>query len=86
MNDYLTFKEGDKMAIRIRIVDGYTIALCAAITEPKEGDLYLDDSMHHALTTKFGLDWLEEGSLEKSLADERLVPLMEREQEVQNDR
>jgi len=67
------------MAIRIRIVNGYTIALCAACTESKEGDLYLDDSVHHALSTKFGLDWYEEGSLDKSLADDRLVPLMKAE-------
>ena len=42
-----------KMAIRIRKVDGITIALCAAETNEKLGDLYLDDSIHHALSTKF---------------------------------
>lgn len=67
------------MAIRIRKVNGVTIALCAAETNPKPGDLYLDDTIHHALATKFGLDWHKEGFLEKSLADEKLVILMEKE-------
>lgn len=64
------------MAIRIRKVKGHTIALCAAETKAKEGDLYLDDSIHHALSTKFGLDWKQEGALEKSLADPILEELM----------
>ena len=64
------------MAIRIRKVNGRTIALCAACTKPKEGDLYLDDNIHHALSTKFGLDWYEEGQLDDPLADTRLVSLM----------
>ena len=67
------------MAIRIRRVNGHTIALCAAETKPKEGDLYLDDSIHHALSTKFGLDWKEEGFVEKSLADPILEKLMAEE-------
>lgn len=67
------------MAIRIRKVKGYTIALCAAETKPIEGDLYLDDSMHHALTTKFGLDWFSEGFLAHPMADKKLVKLMEKE-------
>ena len=68
------------MAIRIRKVNGYIIALCAAVSKPKEGDLYLDDSAHHALSTKFGLDWYEEGRVDKPLANERLVKLMRREE------
>ncbi len=67
------------MAIRIRKVNGVTIALCAAETNKKFGDLYLDDSIHHALSTKFGLDWHEEGFLDESLADEDLIDLMKRE-------
>jgi hypothetical protein len=69
------------MAIRIRKVKGKTIALCAAETFPKEGDVYLDDNIHHALSTKFGLDWKSMGFLEDSLADEDLVKLMEQEAE-----
>ena len=54
------------MAIRIRKVDGKTIALCAAKSIPKEGDLYLDDSIHHALTTKFGLDFYDRKTIRTS--------------------
>ena len=61
------------MAIRIRKINGFTVALCAADTKPEEGDLYLDDSAHHALSTKFGLDWYSEGRLDDPLADERLL-------------
>jgi len=64
------------VAIRIREINGYTIALCAAETKSKKGDLYLDDSIHHALSTKFGLDWKEEGFVKKSLADPILEKLM----------
>ena len=45
------------MAIRIRVVDGVMVALCAARSVPKEGDVYLDDAMHYALSTKFALDF-----------------------------
>ena len=64
------------MAIRIREIKGYVVALCAAETKPEPGDLYLNDSIHHALSTKFGLDWVQEGFLEKSLADPILEDLM----------
>ena len=67
------------MAIRIRKINNITIAVCAAKTEAKEGDLYLDDSIHHALSTKFGLDWYSEGWVKKTLADEVLVDLMIKE-------
>ena len=68
------------MAIRIRKIDGKIIAICAALSEPKEGDVYLDDSMHHALITKFGLDWESMGFVKDSLADESLIPLMKKEE------
>lgn len=45
------------MAIRIREVEGVLIALCAAETDPQEGDLYLDDNAHYALAAKFARDW-----------------------------
>lgn len=67
------------MAIRIRKIQGITIALCAAETKPKKGDLYLDDPAHHALTTKFGLDWYNEGFLKDAMADDILVELMQKE-------
>jgi len=41
------------MAIRIRTVGDTVVALCAAETDKKEGDIYLDDNIHHALMDKF---------------------------------
>ena len=71
------------MAIRIRKINNITIAVCAAKTEAKEGDLYLDDSAHHALSTKFGVDWYSEGLVDDPLADEELVNLMFKEEKKQ---
>lgn len=69
------------MAIRIRIIDGYCIALCAAITEEKEGDLYLNDDIHHALSTKFWLDFRSEGIvLSEACEDLELTARMVQEQ------
>ena len=56
------------MAIRIRriknekAIGGFSyIALCAAKSKSEEGDIYLDDGMHHALHRKFWDDFsLEE--------------------------
>ena len=47
------------MAIRIRVVNGQTIALCAARSVEKEGDIYLDDAVHNALSNKFARDYNE---------------------------
>ena len=65
------------MAIRIRKIEGTTIALCAARSQPEDGDLYLDDNIHHALSTKFGLDWNKEGIIDDPLTDDNLVLLMQ---------
>ncbi len=64
------------MAIRIREINGITVALCAAKTTAEDDDIYLDDSVHHALCTKFGVDWFEEGRLIADLADENIKKLM----------
>ena len=64
------------MAIRIRKVNGTTVALCAAKTTANKNDIYLDDAAHHALSTKFGVDWVGEGFLEKDLADEQIKKIM----------
>lgn len=45
------------MAIRLRQVNSIWIALCAARSVPKEGDVYLDDAQHHALGCKFSSDY-----------------------------
>ena len=68
------------MAIRIRKVGETIVAICAALSEAKEGDIYLNDSVHHALVTKFGLDWQSMGFTKDSLADERLIPIMKKEE------
>lgn len=67
------------MAIRIRDIDGKKVALCAAKSEPKDGDIYLDDSVHHALTTKFGLDFFSMGFIDDPMADELLIYKMAKE-------
>lgn len=45
------------MAIRLRTVDGVRVALCAVESDPKPGDIYLDDGDHYALAAKFRRDW-----------------------------
>lgn len=50
------------MAIRLRHVEGVgLIAICAARSVEKPGDIYLDDGAHHALSVKFGDDFASEG-------------------------
>lgn len=49
------------MAIRIRRVDGHVVALCAARSVEKPGDLYLDDAVHMALSRKYWMDYPEMG-------------------------
>lgn len=53
------------MAIRIRVVNGETVALCAAEHEAQAGDHYLDDAEHHALTVKFEADFRSMGMLKE---------------------
>jgi hypothetical protein len=65
------------MAIRLRNVNGLTVALCAAETDYQVGDTYLDDAEHHALSTKFALDWQSEGLIENPPVDSDLVAVME---------
>ncbi len=60
------------MAIRIRKVEDIWIALCAVESDAQEDDIYLDDGIHYALTTKFMDDFNFE-------ADERLLKLMNKE-------
>lgn len=65
------------MAIRIRIVDGVTVALCAVESDEQKGDIYLDDGAHHALSTKFGLDFHSMGFMDDPCADYIVVAAME---------
>lgn len=69
------------MSIRIREIEGETVALCAAKTEAKEGDTYLNDCAHHALMTKFTVDLASEGWLVKNTPiDEKVKELMLKEE------
>jgi hypothetical protein len=52
------------MAIRLRrTADGTLVAICAARSVEKVGDVYLSDEAHHALSIKFDLDFGEMGFL-----------------------
>lgn len=44
------------MAIRLRVVNGQLVALCAARSIPQPDDFYLDDAQHDALNEKFMRD------------------------------
>ena len=67
------------MAIRIREINGITVALCAVESDERPGDIYLDDAAHHALTTKFGLDWQSMGFIENPPIDFRVAKEMEKQ-------
>lgn len=68
------------MAIRVRIINGRTVALNARLTKEQEGDTYLDDAAHHALSTKFGVDFKSMGFMEDDCADEVIKKLMKDEE------
>lgn len=68
------------MAIRLRQIDGCWIAICAARSVEKLGDVYLDDGQHHALTVKFEADFAEEGLMRQVSAGEPELALMQAEE------
>jgi hypothetical protein len=69
------------MAIRIRNVKGKVVALCAALSKEKKGDIYLGDAEHHALSTKLEIDFWSEGIIkELGTVDECLIRIMQKEQ------
>jgi hypothetical protein len=45
------------MAIRLRRVEGEWVALCAAETDAKKGDIYLHDGLSYALMLKMCRDY-----------------------------
>ena len=55
------------MSIRIRNVGGVLVALCAARSIEKPGDVYLDDAQHHALAEKFSEDFASEGVCSRAI-------------------
>lgn len=68
------------MAIRLRRTNAGLVALCAARTIPKDGDIYLDGNAHHALYVKFDLDFASEGLLKSIYADSEEAKAMEVEE------
>ncbi len=60
------------MAIRLRMVDGHWIALCAAETSVRLEDIYLTDGMHTALSDKFRADFVKMGFIKPTEAKEKL--------------
>ena len=72
------------MSIRIRKTNGNTIAICAAKSKSQEGDIYLDDNVHHALSTKFAQDFHNMGFMNgRHLGDSILIKLMKQEEDYQ---
>jgi hypothetical protein len=67
------------VSIRIRNVNGTLVALCAARSIEKPGDIYLDDAMHHALAEKFSRDAYGEGD-HRALYDTEHAKLAEIEE------
>ncbi len=47
------------MAMRLRTVNGVMVALCAAKTKDEEGDIYIDDGFHYAISQKYWRDYDE---------------------------
>lgn len=72
------------MAIRLRMIHDlgkdYWVALCAAKTKEQKGDIYLDDNHHHALYTKFAIDFNSEGLKTADWADQTIAKLMREEE------
>jgi hypothetical protein len=52
------------------------------LSKEKKGDIYLGDSEHHALTTKFHLDFMSEGLIGRTVegADQTLFRTIRKEQ------
>ena len=67
------------MSIRLRRVGGFLVALCAARSVAKDGDIYLDDNAHHALAEKFARDYNEEGRVMR-VPDQMYASLAEQEE------
>jgi hypothetical protein len=68
------------MSIRLRMTEVGWVALCAARSVPKDGDVYLDDGHHHALSVKFSLDFQSMGFMVSSHAGCEEEVIMEREE------
>ena len=47
------------MAMRLRTVNEVRVALCAAKSRPVQGDIYIDDGFHYAISQKYWRDYDE---------------------------
>ena len=47
------------MAIRLRTINGVRVALCAVKSHPVQGDIYIDDGFHYAISQKYWRDYDE---------------------------
>ena len=77
------------MSIRLRIVNGRYLALCAARSVEKLGDIYLDDNWHSALAEKFSRDWddlFQKGGVYTTQFEDGTVDLIEQEESNNSNR
>jgi hypothetical protein len=65
------------VAIRLRTVNGVHVALCAAKTKHIQGDIYLDDAWHYAISQKYWRDYDEIDIVDDEY--DRLVSSLEEE-------
>jgi len=68
------------MSIRLRKTEIGLVALCAARSIPKTGDVYLDDNVHQALSVKFDLDFANTGVLPGVYKNTEVERIIEREE------
>ena len=47
------------MAMRLRTINGVPVALCAAKSHPVQGDTYISDAFHYAISQKYWRDYDE---------------------------
>ncbi|KKK80938.1 hypothetical protein LCGC14_2818460 [marine sediment metagenome] len=64
------------MAMRLRTVNGELMALCAAYSEEKQGDIYIDDGWNYAISQKYWRDYDE-----IAITDEKDVALAKKIEE-----
>lgn len=67
------------MSMRLREIGGRWVAVCAAKTTQRPGDIYLDDNQDHAVRAKLSHDYRSEG-FDMPVLDAGLDTLMLREE------
>lgn len=69
------------MAMRVRVVEGNIVALCAAEFPAEAGDLYIDDGQDHAIRTKLARDFNSERNYGIPECNHPCCPVVERKGE-----